>query len=78
MDAAPPPPPGGGGGGGSDEGRAPRGKGDAAEASGSAVPGADANGVVPVFGGDTYTQLFMLILLLLGLFKARCAMRPAP
>jgi hypothetical protein len=69
MDAGPPPPPGGGGGGagGSGSGGAPRGKGED-EASGS---GAAANEVVPVFGGDAYTQLFMLIMLLLGLFKAR-------
>jgi hypothetical protein len=72
MDAGPPPPPGGGGGaGGSGSGGgggAPRrGKGED-EASGS---GGAANEVVPVFGGDAYTQLFMLIMLLLGLFKAR-------
>ena len=63
MDAPPPPPAPGGGG----SGDGPPGKSGAA---GAAAGGAAAE-VVPVFGGDAWTQFFTLILLVLGLMKAR-------
>ena len=63
MDAPPPPPPPGGG-------APPPGKAGAGAAAGGAA-GAAANEVVPVFGGDAWTQVFTLIMLLLGMYKVR-------
>ena len=63
MDAPPPPPAPGGGGNG------PPGKGGAAGGAAAAAGGAAAAEVVPVFGGDAWTQFFTLILLVLGLMK---------
>jgi len=59
---APQPPPGGGGVGGSGgNGDAPRGK---------AASGVEDAGAMSVFGGDAYTNFFMFLLMLLGLYRA--------
>jgi hypothetical protein len=62
MEAPPPPPSGDGAGGGGGPGR---GKAAAAQEA------SNGNEVVDVFGSDSYTPLFLLIAVMLGLFQVR-------